>query len=169
MSEIDIYNHQCIGMIDLPSSYSFIDGSVRPLNAKCKVALYRLDEDALEWNAKKGDLLLGGGSGESAALRISIPEAIYLFTGDGWTEYESFDDICKAYWGMNDAFVLCEGYLKLGWDPRFGIEAWLTNHIIAFILREYPEEYGKYKGPIQPRENGSIFRIPQPNSDEIDF
>ena len=165
MSEVDMYQHKCIGIVDCPSSYSTVTGKVEPTGNSI-VALYRLDEDAIEWNAKKGDLLLGGGSGESAALRISIPLAIRVFTHEGWTDFESYDDIYRAYWGMNDAFILGEGYLKLGWNPQFGIEAWLTQHIISFILREYPAEYEKYRGPIKPEQDGSICRLPNPDSRE---
>jgi hypothetical protein len=60
-----------------------------------------LDEDALQeydtWQAKTGDLLLGGGSGESAALRISLPEAFFFFTHDAWTEFDSYDEVYRAY------------------------------------------------------------------------
>lgn len=163
MSEIDQYKHQCIGIVTCPSSHPIVSG--RPVSQNL-VALYRLDENAIEWDAKKGDLLLGGGLGESAALRISIPESIFLFTQDGWTQFESWHDIYKAYWGMNDAFIFGEGYIKLGWDPQTSIETWLIEHIIAFILREYPNEYGEYSGPITPTENGSICRLPNPNSIE---
>jgi len=156
MSEIDTYKHKCIGIVSCPSSYK----------ENKRVALYRLDENAVEWDAKKGDLLLGGGSGESAALRISIPEAISLFTQDGWTKFKSWVDIYRAYWGMNDAFVFGEGYIKLGWHPQVSIETWLITHIISFIIREHPNQYKEYCGPIKPEQDGSICRLPNPNSIE---
>jgi hypothetical protein len=42
---------------------------------------------------------------------------------------------------MNEAYVFCEGYARIGWTPDVGIESWLTNHILAFVIQEYPEVY----------------------------
>ena len=62
---------------------------------------------------------------------------------------------------MNMAYVFCEGYHKLGWRPDLPIEGWLGDHILAFILREYPETYQSLRGPISHiREDGSICRLP---------
>lgn len=161
MSEIDIYQHKCIGIVNCPSTYPIVSGRSHKL-----VALYRLEEDVAEWGARKGDILLGGGSGESAALRISIPEAVLFSTNEVWTEFRSMDEIRKAYWNMNDAFVFCEGYAKLGWLPTVSIETWLTEHVIAFLLREYSDEYGEYCGPTSPGQDRSICRLPNLNSIE---
>ena len=69
MSEIDQYKHECIGIIVCPSTYPVVGGREHR-----NIPLYRIDEAAEEWDAKSGDLLLGGGSGEFEALRISMPE-----------------------------------------------------------------------------------------------
>ena len=70
--------------------------------------IYRLDEDALaetSFQGKAGDILLGGGSGESAALRITIPEAFRFYTHDDWDGSETFSEVVKAYWTMTEAYV----------------------------------------------------------------
>ncbi|MFZ6028183.1 MAG: hypothetical protein ACOYYS_10760 [Chloroflexota bacterium] len=159
MSEIDCYQHQCIGIVECPSSYEIVPGN----NSHRNVPIYRLEQDALDattWQAKKGDLLLGGGSGESAALRISIPEAIYFFTDEDWDAFETYEEITQAYWSMTDAYVFCEGYRKRGWTPDIHIEMWLAEHIIAFVVREYPQDYGIYRGELIPERDGSICRLP---------
>jgi len=158
MSEIDRYKHQCIGIISCPSEYGIRN-----------IPLYRLDESASEWDAKPGDLLLGGGSGESDALRVSLPEAIFLVTRDDWFDYDELDTIFRAYWGTSSAFIFGNGYAKLGWHPSKSMEFWLIDHIVAFILREYPETYGKYRGTQQLEQDGSICRLPNSNSEEITY
>ena len=138
-------------------------------NSHRNIPLYRLDEEADEWNAKAGDILLGGGSGESAALRISIPEAILWLTQDGWNSFGSRENIYKAYWSMSDAFVFGDGYSKIGWHPAQSVETWLAEHIVAFILREYPEAYNKQCGTFALKKDGSICRLPNPDSEEPGF
>ena len=159
MSEIDSYKHECIGMVHCPSPYATTYGN-RPQDY---IPLYRLDEDALDagsWQAKRGDLLLGGGSGEAPALRISIPEALYFFTIEHWDAYDSFHEIYQAYWPMTAAYVFCVGYTKLGWTPRDPIETWLTEHVLAFILQAYPGKWSSYLGPRRPARDGTICRLP---------
>lgn len=158
MSEIDSYQHECIGIVFCPSDYEIVAGN----NSHRNIPLYLLKEDALtasSYEAKRGDLLLGGGSGESATLRISIPEAIYLFT-HARDDFEPAHKPVKAYWSMNEAFVFCDGYAKLGWTPHDSIEEWLAEHLLAFVLREYPELFGTGKGPLFPGQDGSICRRP---------
>ncbi len=160
MSEIDTYPHECIGIVNCPSSYEIVHGN----NRHRLVPLYRLEPDVWDdddpWRAKTGDLVLGGGGGESAALRISIPEAFYFFTHEGSAAFDSFDEIYHAYWTMTEAFVFCEGYAKLGWTPRYEIEKWLTEHVLAFVAREYPERYGQLIGNTPLNQDGSICRKP---------
>lgn len=159
MSEIDSYRHECIGIVACPSDYEIAPGN----NTHRNIPLYLLKEDALtatSWQAKQGDLLLGGGSGESAALRISIPESIYFFTHERRNDIESIKELVKAYWNMNQAFVFCEGYTKLGWTPQDRIEVWLAHHLLSFVLREYPEQFGKWKGDLSLKQAGSICRLP---------
>lgn len=158
MSEIDSYQHECIGIVVCPSRYEIVHGNDSHRN----IPLYLLKQDALDadsWQAKQGDLLLGGGSGESAAFRLSIPEAIVFFTQEQQTNFAS-DEIAKAYWNANEAFVFCEGYAKLGWTPRDRIEFWLAEHLVAFVLKEYPKLFDKWKGNVRLKLDGSICRLP---------
>lgn len=162
MSEIDQYKHKCIGIGSCPSTYEIVNGN----NTHRNIPLYRLDENASEWDAKQGDLLLGGGSGESKALRVSIPEAILWLTQDDWDEFDSLDNICKAYWSMTNAYIFCDGYIKIGWQPQQPIEIWLVEHIVSFIVKEYPEIYSKYCGSLNLEKDGTIFRLPRQDSIE---
>ena len=143
MSEIDGYRHKCIGIVVCPSSFEIVPGN----DAHREIPLYRLEENASEWEAKSGDLLLGGGSGESPALRISIPEAVAWATREDDGNSLPPEGVCRAYWSMTRAFVFGEGYTKIGWHPRQPIESWLTEHIVSFILCAYPETYGHFRGP----------------------
>jgi hypothetical protein len=154
MSEIDQYKHECIGIIVCPSTYPIVGGREHR-----NIPVYRVDEPAEEWEAKPGDLLLGGGRGESEALRISMPDALVFLTHE---DAEVAGSLYYAYWSMNMAYVFCEGYSKLGWRPdKASIETWLTDHILAFVLREYPGVYGPLCGPVSYiEEDGSICRLP---------
>jgi hypothetical protein len=159
MSEIDSYQHRCIGIVECPSSYEIVPGN----NLHRKIPIYQLEQDALDatsWQAKKGDLLLGGGSGESSALRVSIPEAIYFFIDESWDKFESYDDIYKAYWSMTDAYVFCEGYSKVGWTPNDDIEMWLAEQIIMFVIKEYPNVFGTFQILSEMENKGLICRLP---------
>ncbi len=166
MSEIDSYKHECIGIVVCPSSYEIVYRNPSHRN----IPLYRIDEDTDDgdsFRARRGDLLLGGGSGESAALRISIQAAFASFTGNGDTPEGAGDALCHAYWTVPQAFVFGEGYRKLGWTPEVPIETWLTEHILAFVLREYPAVYGAFRGTLPPDCDGSICRLPTPEERAI--
>ena len=155
MSEIDSYKHECIGMVYCPSDYWPPPYFGQPENKH--IPLYLLKEDALsadasayEFQAKNGDLLLGGGSGETPALRISMPEALISFTHgdkenrisikDNPTVGDLQESLYHAYWSMDHAFMFGAGYVKLGWEPhKIAMEIWLIEHILAFVTRECPE------------------------------
>jgi hypothetical protein len=117
VSEIDAYRNQCIGIVICPTRFyapymGDWDGQ-RPY----VIPLYRLEEDALDANtfrAKRGDLLLGGGSGECPALRVALPEAFYYFTHSEWDEFSSRQDIVEAFWTMTSACILGDGYYRAG-------------------------------------------------------
>ncbi len=168
MSEIDSYKRELIGIVNCPSAHEIMHGNP----SQRDIPLYRLDEDAhdgcggLTWGARRGDLLLGGGSGESAALRISIPEAFdfSMRTNDGGTG--ACRDACHAYWSQRQAEAFCDGYAKLGWAPPGRIEVWLVEHILAFIVREYPGVYGGYPGSSLSKADGSICRSATPEEKE---
>ena len=157
MSEIDSYQHDCIGIVLYPSRDEIVPGN----NTHRNIPLYLLKEDSFDadsWQAKQGDLLLGGGLGETAALRISIPEAILFFTHERTSEPS--EEFVFAYWMMREAFVFCDGYARLGWSPQDRIEVWLAEHLVAFVLKEYPERFGKWRGNVPLKLDGSICRLP---------
>ena len=158
MSEIDSYRHECIGIVRCPSSHELVHGNDRHR----LIPIYRLDENILDrqWGAKRGDLLLGGGSGESAVLRISVPEAFTILTNDADGNVDVNPDCVHAFWTSGEAFVFCEGYRKLGWTPAVAIERWLAEHLLAFVLREYPDEYRRFAGKRALSCDGSICRRP---------
>jgi hypothetical protein len=165
MSEIDSYQHECLGIVVCPSRYEIVHGN----NSHRNIPLYLIEQDALDadsWQAKKGDLLLGGGSGESAALRVSIPEAIVFFTHERQTNFAG-EAIVKAYWNANEAFAFCDGYTKLGWTPQERIEVWLAEHLVAFVLKEYPELFAQWKGNVPLKLDGSICRLPTTSEKEM--
>jgi hypothetical protein len=177
MSEIDSYRHECIGIVVCPSSYEIVYRN----NSHRNIPLYRIDEDTTNddsFQAKRGDLLLGGGQGESPALRISIPEAIHVFTEEAYrdshpelvtrfpTNQALRDWPFRAYWTLTQAFVFCEGYARLGWTPDAPIETWLTEHIVAFVLHAYPAVYEPFRGAAPLEYDGSICRLPTPEERE---
>jgi hypothetical protein len=145
MSQIDQYRYQCLGVVDNPKVG--------------RIMLYRLDEAGSDFEAKQGDIMLGGGSGEAAALRIAIPEAFYYWTQADWHDFKRYDDICKAFWTPTQAYLFGVGYSVLGWSPDIDeIDTWLTRHVLAFLARHYPQEFSSLLGHGQIREDGSIFR-----------
>ncbi len=159
MSAIDAYRHTCLGIVVCPSTFPIVYGN----DAHRTIPIYRLDEDALaetSFQGKAGDILLGGGTGESAALRISMPEAFLFYTHDDWNGWATFSEVVKAYWTMTDAYVFGEGYRKLGWSPVKQIESWLAEHILAFLAQHYPADYQRHLGTVPLAENGSICRLP---------
>jgi hypothetical protein len=161
LSEIDSFQHKCIGMVSCPSSFLPSSYWRHPERV---IPVYRLDEDALDatsLSAKQGDLLLGGGSGECPALRISLPEAFYLLGREADPAQYNHEKPWHAYWSIDDAFVFGDGYVRLGWQPLGQpMELWLTAHIVAFVLREYPEAYGDWKDSSQVELIGAICRRP---------
>jgi hypothetical protein len=165
MSIIDSYQHTCIGIVQCPSTYAIVPGNSTHRN----IPIYRVDEDMphdADWRAKAGDILLGGGSGESAALRISIPEAIWFFTDEDPPHFDLWNELWQAYWSPTEAYVFGEGYAKLGWQPTIPIEHWLVEHIIAFLLQSYPDQYARYRGAESLRQSGAICREPSPEEQQ---
>jgi len=141
------------------------------------IPLYLLHEDALDsddFQARNGDLLLGGGSGECSAFWIGMPDALLFFTGDTeetielWpsdmypTIGDMHDSVYHAFWSPTESYFFCGGYAKAGWQPLEDsiIEIWLVQHILAFVTREYPDFWNHLLGPDELWEDGSICRLP---------
>ena len=143
MSAIDQYKHRHLGFVECPSTFEFVYN-----NPTKKVAIYELLEsipsDENSFDGKIGDIILGGGSGEVPAFRISIPEAIYFFTNKDWDDYKTIEDLFKAFWTPSQSYKLCEGYSKLGWTPNTEIEFWLAENLCLLIIQKL-EHYSNYK------------------------
>jgi hypothetical protein len=139
------------------------------------VAVYRLDEDALDdqsFVGRRGDILLGGGHGEASALRISLPGALYYLTSEDWERFAgsetwTWKTHVQAYWSMTEAYVYGDGYTALGWTPNKPIELWLTGHVLSFLVQQYPSAYARYLGSEPLEEDGSICRLPTPHEASI--
>jgi hypothetical protein len=159
MSEIDQYNYRCLGIVSCPSDYAPFEPWGR------EIPLYRFDSERTDrrdsFQAKRGDVLLGGGGGECSALRISIPEAFFGFTEAEWSDWQTQDELVKAFWPPTQAFIFGDGFRRLGWYPaEQPIEIWLCEHIMAFLVKEYGHVYSALVGPLPIEQDGSICRPP---------
>lgn len=143
MSAIDQYKHSHLGFIHCPSTDDFVLN-----NSTRKIALYELWQDIpveeKDFDGKKGDILLGGGSGEAAAFRVSIPEAFNFFNQERELKFGTPSELFKSFWSTADATIFCEGYAKLGWKEEESIEFWLAKNV-CLVLIEHVDEYAKYK------------------------
>ncbi len=143
MSAIDQYKHRHLGFIECPSTFDFVYNSQTR-----KIAIYELLEnipiDEKDFDGKVGDIILGGGSGEAPAFRISIPETVYYFTKDDLDHFETHTDLFKAFWTPTEAYNYCEGFSKKGWTPNSPIELWLAENI-CLLLIDNVEMYLTYK------------------------
>lgn len=133
------------------------------------ISIYRLKEDVplrfIDLDGKKGDILLGGGSGEAAAMRISMPEAITFYTHDYLSNDLTLEDIVKPFWSTGNTYDFHKTYMKKGYRPSTGpaIESWLAEHIVAYVLKNFPEDYSKYVGKEKLMYNGKIVDPPDPD------
>ncbi len=152
MSRIDGYKHKLLGLITCNSDFNFVYYSQTR-----KIAIYKLLEDIPvdedNFDGKKGDILVGGGSGEAPALRISYPKAFDFFTQEDFFDFYDFDkrdEIFKSFWTPTESFMLGNGFLKSGWDPEEkDLENWLTEAIVNMLGNHIPE-YSEYKDLTAP-------------------
>ena len=164
MSAIDQYNYTVLGSVVCPSSYEIVfERDIQFIGTPLRIPIYRLDQDIppdeFNFRGKRGDILLGGGSGEAPALHVWMPESLFAWTdSDQYPPVDKHEhaDFAKAFWTPNEAFKFCEGYAKLGWTPDTTIEYWLMEHLFAFLVQEYPEDYARYVGPEPLEQDGSI-------------
>lgn len=130
MSSIDKYKNKCIGMIDLK------DVESRQLLDFSKVAVYLLDEDVPneenDLDGKNGDIILGGGSGECPAIRISVPEIYHYFSDDFDGEYTLYD-IIKFFYTANEIYLICDIFKHMGWNPKGSIENWILEQVVNYL------------------------------------
>jgi len=132
MSSIDIYKHKLLDFFECPSDFELVFG-----NSTKSIAIYELEEDIpeeeLAFDGKAGDLLVGGGSGEAEALRISR-KAIEFFKDEDFVEFDSINEILKPFWSPAFAFKIGNGLKKPGWSPNENLEFWLAEKVINQLL-----------------------------------
>jgi len=145
MSKIDSYKHEILGFINCESDFDFVYRS----NTR-KIAVYRLGQDIpkeeTDFDGKINDILIGGGKGETPAMRISNPNAFKFFSESDFDKFEQYDELFKSFWSSTDAFKLCNGFRKANWNPNITIEYWLSNQICRILSQNF-EEYSKYRKP----------------------
>lgn len=135
MAAIDQYKHRLLGFINCPSHYEIVSG-----NSSRDIAVYELLEripaGENDFDGNAGDILVGGGSGEAPAFRITIPTTVDFFLNDNVYNLNSYDDLFKAFWTPTESFILCDGFRKLGWDPKQSIEFWLAENVCIALVNE---------------------------------
>jgi hypothetical protein len=153
MSTIDTFKHKALGCIECPSDYPIMSHN----DESRTITIYRIDEDVTgpDFVAKAGDILVGGGSGEASAFRISIPEAIIYYTTEQM-EDSTIYDVVKPFWSPNETFASGNGYVKLGWKAKTELfEDWLAQHTLSFLVNNF-EDYKKMAGSTPFDYNGSV-------------
>lgn len=134
MASIDQYKHRLLGFANCPSDFDFVYR-----NSTRQIAIYELEQsipsDEKDFDGKAGDILIGGGSGEAQALRISMPGCVKFFFTD-WEEIEEYDEIFKSFWSPTTSFKFCNGYMKLGWNPEVEVEFWLAENVCGYLIKE---------------------------------
>jgi hypothetical protein len=155
MSTIDVYKHQLLGFIRCPMVYSlYRDGRVLD-----RLPIYELLEHVegeSSISGAPGDVVIGGGSGEASALRFSIPQLFLCYTHSGQGNGHLEKPI-TSHWSLTEAFIFGQGFLSLGWFPeQQPLDLWLAGHLMAFLVKTFPEKYGHLPGELSPNHNGSI-------------
>lgn len=135
MASIDQYKHRLLGFINCPSDYEIVEG-----NPTRDIAVYELLEnipdEETDFDGKTGDILVGGGSGEAPAFRVTIPNALDFLINDTDVTFDSYNELFKAFWTPTESYRLCDGFKKLGWDAKRPIEFWLAENICVTLINE---------------------------------
>lgn len=134
MSAINQYKHEFLDLFHCPSDHELIY-----LNPRNQIAIYRLleniPEDEKDFDGKAGDLLVGGGSGEAQALRIS-EKGIRFFRDESFPDFDSLEELVKSFWTPTFSYKMGNGLSKLGWKPEEEIEFWLAERIIEQLQKK---------------------------------
>lgn len=138
MSRIDGYKHELLGFIECKSDYNFVY-----LSQTRNIAIYRLKEDVpydeTSFDGKTNDILVGGGQGEAAAMRISYPSAFRFFCFDDFDDFDGYDELFKTFWSPTDSFNFGNGYLKSNWNPKVELDYWLAEEICKLLSTNFTE------------------------------
>lgn len=171
MSSIDVYSYTCIGEIVCPTPYRIFHGqkNIRPV----LIGIYYLEQNIPEheddFQGMFGDILVGGGSGEAPAMLIRMPDAVIRYTKfENIEEMEHFEDKHKTifdhtpyetYWSPTATYILGAGYETLGWNPeKYRLDKWLNDHVLAFLVENYPTYFEPKAGYLVVKQDGSICR-----------
>lgn len=135
MASIDQYKHRLLGFINCPSDYEIAYKS-----ATRDIAVYELmqniPDSEKDFDGKSGDILVGGGSGEAPAFRITIPHAMdHLILGKK-VDFHEYDQLFKAFWTPTESYKLCHGFRMSGWNAEQPIELWLTENVCMTLINE---------------------------------
>ena len=138
MSYIDLFKHKHVG------------------NLFNKIAIYKALEDieGYEFNAKKGQFILGGGGGEHPGAVIgNINEAaeIYLdFTEQAdldWnriSELHAKNIITYDNWSIETCYEFYKTCLEAGYKKGDGyIDFWVVSQIVQLVIENDPEAIDK--------------------------
>lgn len=132
MASIDSYLHSFLDFIECPT-----DNDIVYLNDTRKIAIYKLDQDIPQdesaFDGTKGDLIIGGGSGEVKSFRISH-KGISYFLDDNFDDFESIEELYKAFWTPTFCHNLGTGLVKLGWDKVEEMEEFLGRIVVCQLL-----------------------------------
>lgn len=136
MSSIDQYQHRLLGFVNCPADFEIVKG-----NLTREIAIYQLLEDVTSderyFDGKKGDIVVGGGSGEAPAMRISLPESLEYFFKQSGDDGEEV--LYKAFWSPTAAYKFGNGFSKIGWEPRMEMDWWLAKNVCAFVVKKFSE------------------------------
>ena len=134
MASIDKYEHKLLDYFHCPSDFELVYQ-----NSTREIAIYQLEQDIPadepDFDGKKGDLLLGGGSGEAESLRISI-KGIKFFTNNEFDDFNSGEELVKSFWTPNFSYKVGNGLEKLAWTPDENMEFWLAEKIIEQLFKK---------------------------------
>lgn len=149
MSSIDQYKHRTLGFIECPCTLPLVYNAGLEYVSPTRITVYQLSEsipdDEKDFDGKKGDILVGGGSGEAPSLRISNPLAFQFFAWDAEEsenepEFNELSAIYKAYWTPTQAYIIGEGFQKLGWSPEeIELDMWIAENVCTLLSQELPE------------------------------
>jgi hypothetical protein len=132
MSAINQYKHKLLDFFDCKSDYEIVFG-----NSTKNIAIYILEQDIpteeKDFDGKKGDLIVGGGSGEAESLRISS-KAIDYFKNDNLINFNDHDELVKPFWTPTFAYKLGNGLKKIGWSPNENLEFWFAEKIVNQLI-----------------------------------
>lgn len=164
MSEIDIYRHECLGVIMCPTKapyFSLVPNTKKERVPKeefleeipiLQIPVYRLLEDVNDSSSSvfggAGYIVVGGGSGEVRGVSIDINQWIMLQTDHPDADQDKWGYECfKTFWTDSKMYIICTGLERLGWSPSLDSPArFIARHVAHYLLDNFPEEYNQFCG-----------------------